>query len=189
LETIFGSEVTRVLVQDGRLDGLEIMGRGCIAFDRVVLATGGALNLLSAWHRPWGNLWPVQGYSLTASASAIAMHVSITDLKRKIVFARIGNEVRAAGLADIGRKKYRFDHRRFLQFRQAAVAAFGASFKHGEDDDIKPWTGGRPCTPSSRPMISRGPMPGLYLNLGHGTLGWTLCFGSARRLLEIIDAN
>ncbi|TAG26741.1 MAG: FAD-dependent oxidoreductase [Burkholderiales bacterium] len=187
LDTNFGHEVNRLICNRGKVTGLEIDGLGCKSFDQVILATGGALDLLSPWQRPWGALWPVQGYSLTGRACLKAMRVSITDLKRKIVFARVGDEVRAAGLADIGRMKYRFDPARFATFRQAAVDAFGASFEHGADVDLTPWTGGRPCTPSSKPIIRAGPVSGLYLNLGHGTLGWTLCFGSAQELLEMMQ--
>lgn len=104
------------------------------------------------------------------------MHVSVTDLKRKIVFARLGDQVRAAGLADIGARQFRFDRNRFEVFQSAVLGAFGSAFElsgltwHG-------WSEARPCTPSSKPIIRSGSLGGLYLNLGHGTLGWTLCLG------------
>jgi D-amino-acid dehydrogenase len=103
------------------------------------------------------------------------------------VFARLGDRVRAAGLADIGPRAPAFDPARFETFRAAAVAAFGPAFDHGAA--LEPWAGGRPCTPSSRPVVGRGRIEGLFLNLGHGTLGWTLCLGSAARLMEALPGG
>ncbi len=152
-----------------------------------MIATGYATDLLPRRDRRPGMVWPVQGYSFTAPATERAMRVSITDLKRKIVFARLGGRVRAAGLADIGTKDVRFDAARFKSFQGEAVQAFGRAFAHGEGIDDHPWSDARPCTPSSRPVLGPSSLKGLYLNLGHGTLGWTLCLGSARRLSGLIS--
>ena len=188
LATQFGHEATGIVHEGGQVVGLALRGRDPLPCDHLVMATGGATGLLPWRDRPWGQLWPVQGYSITAPATARAMQVSITDLKRKIVFARLGSEVRAAGMADIGARACRFDGGRFETFRKSAVQAFGPSFDNGPGVDLQPWTGGRPCTPSSRPTVRAGSLRGLFLNLGHGTLGWTLCLGSAQRLLDVMTA-
>lgn len=190
LVTRFGQEAAGIVLDQGQVVQLALRGCEPVSCDQLVLATGSATSLLPWRERPWGELWPVQGYSITAPATADAMRVSITDLKRKIVFARLGSEVRAAGLADLGARKCRFDGARFDTFRQSAVQAFGPAFDHGHGVNLQAWTGARPCTPSSRPIVrAAGSVRGLYLNLGHGTLGWTLCLGSAQRLLEIMTVR
>ena len=110
------------------------------------------------------------------------------SLKRKIVFARLGEDIRAAGLADIGPRRIRLDQSRFATFEAETVAAFGATFEHAVGSDAHAWTGGRPCTPSSQPIVRPGSLKGLYLNLGHGTLGWTLCLGSAAALIRLMES-
>lgn len=186
LQTIFGDAVTSLLSHRDKVTGLKFAIREPIHCDRVVLATGYAATLLS--DRARGMVWPVQGYSFTARATSAAMRVSVTDLKRKIVFARLGDDIRVAGLADIGARRFTFSNERFETFRDAATSAFGGAFNSREPGDVAPWTEGRPCTPSSRPIVRAGRLKGLYLNLGHGTLGWTLCLGSASQLLDVMHS-
>jgi D-amino-acid dehydrogenase len=187
LRTLFGAEVRALLPDRDRVAGLLFVARQPLEADAVVLATGAAVGLLPFTDRLRVPIWPVQGYSLTARATSTAMGVSITDAKRKLVFARLGEEVRVAGLADIGPRRPRFDPARFASFRQAAIRAFGGAFE-GEDAKRSAWSGGRPCTPSSRPVIRAGSRPGLFLNIGHGTLGWTLCIGAAQHLAALLRA-
>jgi D-amino-acid dehydrogenase len=189
LQTLFGLAATAILDDGGRVTGLAFQNREPLPCNWLVLATGSATSLLPRRDRPFGGLWPVQGYSLTAPATATAMRVSITDTRRKIVFARLGDSVRAAGLADIGPREIRFDATRFESFKVASIEAFGPAFEHGPGVALEPWSGGRPCTPSSRPIVRRGSLRGLFLSLGHGTLGWTLCLGSAQRLMQVINES
>ncbi|HTO31005.1 MAG TPA: FAD-dependent oxidoreductase [Pararhizobium sp.] len=185
LRTLFGEEVRGIQSCKGRVTGLSFSTCEQLDCDLVVATTGAALDILPWTDRPVGGIWPVQGYSMTAAASPAAMRVSITDLKRKLVFARLGDDVRIAGLADIGAARPRFSDERFDMFRSASIEAFGGAFEH-KVGEIGAWSGARPCTPSSRPIIRPGRMKGLYLNLGHGTLGWTLCLGSAQFLLDLV---
>ncbi len=188
LQTVFGEEVRGIRSLKGQVTGLSFATREPLDCDLVVVTTGSALEILPRTDRPFASIWPVQGYSMTAAASPAAMRVSITDLKRKLVFARLGDEVRVAGLADISAKRLRFSGERFGTFRSASIEAFGGAFDHGASD-VSPWSGTRPCTPSSKPIIRPGHLKGLYLNLGHGTLGWTLCLGSAQSLLDLVTVG
>ena len=185
--TVFGQQAEALLTDRGQVTGLAFADREPLACDMLVMATGCATALLPWRDQSLGGIWPVQGYSITAPATAAAMHVSITDVSRKIVFARVGSDIRAAGLADITSRDCLFDAKRFESFRAAAVDAFGQTFAHGPEQNMRPWSGGRPCTPSSQPIVRAGSLRGLYLNLGHGTLGWTLGLGSAAQLCEIIE--
>lgn len=189
LTTRFGENVTAIRSHSGGLTGLSLDGGEPLECRMAVVATGYATDLLPLRDRPSGMLWPVQGYSLTVPATDKAMRVSITDLRRKIVFARLGDRVRAAGLADIGRKDFRFDDDRFKSFHNGAMQAFGGAFARRERAECQAWTDARPCTPSSRPVIRPSSLKGLYLNLGHGTLGWTLCLGSAKQMARLIEGG
>lgn len=189
LKTMFGHEVTGVASHRGRVTGVMFAAREPLECDIVVAASGYTTAFLPGRDRLFGAIWPIQGYSITAPATVAAMRVSITDVRRKIVFARLGSSVRAAGLADIGPRQFCFDSERFGSFRSACVTAFGATFEHQGNGTLAAWSGGRPCTPSSRPIIRPGSLKGLYLNIGHGTLGWTLCLGSAERLASLVREN
>lgn len=188
LQAWFGQEVLGLRSHNGRIAGLTFAARAPLDCDMVVVATGQVPGFLPRKERPFARVWPVQGYSLTARATPAAMRVSITDLGRKIVFARLGDEVRIAGLADVGPRRPKFDAARFDSFRQAAAEAFGPAFVSGADGAAG-WSGARPCTPSSRPVVQAGRLRGLFLNIGHGTLGWTLCLGSAQRLMQVIGED
>lgn len=114
--------------------------------------------------------------------------VSLTDVKRKLAFASIGDRFRVAGLADIERPGSGFDAERFEMFRQAARSVLPGCFE-GTQDDV-PWSGERPMTPSSRPIIGRARrIDGVYVNAGHGMLGWTLALGSAGRILALLQRS
>lgn len=177
-----GREARRIRSRNGAVTGLIFATDDPIDCDAVVVATGYETGLLPFMDRPRGGLWPIQGYSFTAQATKRSMRVSITDVKRKLVFARIGEELRVAGLADIGARQVAFDPQRFDSLKSSSMEAFVDAFQLIADG--KPWTEGRPCTPSSRPIVRPGSLSGLYLNLGHGGLGWTLCLGSAATLLR-----
>jgi D-amino-acid dehydrogenase len=186
LRTLFRHEARAVTSHRGRVTGLTFRAYEPLDCDQVVLTTGYGTDLLPAGQRLAAGIWPVQGYSITAQATPAAMRISITDVRRKTVFARIGEQVRMAGLADIGKRRFAFQPHRFETFRVSAIEAFGGAFCHGPRDELSPWSGGRPCTPSSRPVIRPGDLQGLYLNLGHGTLGWTLCLGAAQQLMDVM---
>ncbi len=130
-------------------------------------------------------LMAIKGYSFTAPCGANAPAASITDTARKLVFCRLGERIRVAGLADLNHWDPTPDPARMAQL----VALARASLPEAADYDRieHRWAGLRPATPASSPVI-RLADDGLVLNIGHGMLGWTLAMGSgeraARRLLE-----
>lgn len=184
LAVIFGKEVQKLIVRRGQVAGVEFRDLSPLEADAVVLATG---HSTGPQRPPYGSLWPVQGYSLTVPATDVAMRASITDLKRKIVFARLGERIRIAGIADIGPRPIVFRADRFEALKASATAAFSKGFDLS--GALDPWSEARPCTPSSQPIIRATGPAGLYQNLGHGTLGWTLCLGAAERLVEVMRAS
>ena len=189
LETLFGAEVKQLVVRNNQIAALSFASRTELACDAVVVATGFMPEFLGWRDRGVGQVWPVRGYSVTGLASDSAMRISITDLKRKLVFARIGSELRIAGLADIGPRDPLFRDERLQALRALSQSAFDVPMMDGCDDAAAAWAGNRPCTPNSRPFIGRRRLKGLYLNLGHGTLGWTLSLGSAQKLVLILSED
>jgi len=109
--------------------------------------------------------------------------VSVTDLKSKIVYANLGNKFRIAGFVDVNQRPSKIDHRLKLLLKTARrnwpdVADF--------EGPIDRWTGSRPMVPSGVPIIGESAVKGLYLNLGHGSLGYTFATGSAMKIANII---
>ncbi|RWP51071.1 FAD-dependent oxidoreductase [Mesorhizobium sp.] len=182
LRTLYRCEAREIVLEHGRVAGIAFRNNETERCDGVVVATGYDTHLLGK-RTAFASIWPVQGYSVTVPARSDAIRVSITDPKRRLVFARLGEAIRIAGIADIGSRQFTFDQSRFETLKRGAASAFPGSFDQTADGA---WSDARPCTPSSQPLIGRGKVSGLYLNLGHGTLGWTLCLGSAERLAAVI---
>jgi D-amino-acid dehydrogenase len=124
---------------------------------------------------------PMKGYSFTARMGPRAPIVSITDTKRKIVFCRLGDRMRVAGLAELGNRSPAVDPKRAALLRQLAREALPGAADYDAID--AEWAGLRPMTPNSQPII-RWVDPGFGINTGHGMLGWTLAMGSAARLAQ-----
>ncbi|WP_263853374.1 FAD-dependent oxidoreductase [Pelagerythrobacter rhizovicinus] len=128
-------------------------------------------------------IMPMKGYSFTASATAASPSISITDVDARIVFTRLRERVRVAGLADLGNADRAVDPQRLEALLAGARESMpkGAAFERAEAF----WAGLRPMTPDAQPRIAR-PHPRLAYNLGHGVLGWTLAMGSAERLARLL---
>jgi D-amino-acid dehydrogenase len=131
-------------------------------------------------------IMPMKGYSITAPPGSNAPNVSLTDTKRKIVFCRLGNRIRVAGGAEVGNGDTAVNPRNV----QGLVDAARASLPYALDTQtIEPgWSGLRPMTPDSFPILSQ-PRANIFLNVGHGMLGWTLSMGTAERLAAMVLAS
>jgi D-amino-acid dehydrogenase len=124
---------------------------------------------------------------LTAEPGARALQHSITDFERKLVFAPLAVEgqpvVRVAGIADFESDDTTVDPSRIDILQRASAEVLGTA----ATGDLQPWCGLRPMTPDSRPIIGWSPLQGLFINSGHGMLGWTLACGSAKLTADLID--
>lgn len=187
LKTLFSHKVQGIQHNKNRVVGVSFRESAPLECDVLVVATGLSCDILPNKDRALGDMWPVQGYSFTARAHQEAMQTSITDVKRKLVFAPLGEELRVAGLADIGRHRFQFSSNRFDTLMQTAQSTFPAFFSDDLALPNKVWSGARYVTPSSQPIIRKGSLAGLYLNLGHGTLGWTLSLGAAEQVVALIN--
>jgi D-amino-acid dehydrogenase len=130
-------------------------------------------------------VYPAKGYSATI---AIEDHrgaptVSLTDLAWKIVFTRLGDRLRVAGTAELSGYGKELNHVRCEALIRRTFELFPDA---GNRQTPQFWTGLRPATPSNVPLLGRTRYRNLFLDTGHGTLGWTMACGSARALAELV---
>lgn len=181
----FGVEIQRI-VRDGSSVNSVITSQGRKNADAYVVALG---SHSSALLKPLGvriPVYPVKGYSLTASiiSDEAAPVSTVMDETYKTAITRLGGHVRIGGTAELAG----FDDSLRLSRRRALEHSVGTLFP-GSCDLTRAsfWCGLRPMTPDGPPIVGRTPIDGLYLNTGHGTLGWTMACGSGRLLADIIQ--
>ena len=184
VEFVYGARVRRLLRAGNRLLGVETAHGDVLEADVYVLAAGVAsrrLGLTAGLDLP---IYPIKGYSLSLpiAQDAAAPHVSVTDTDNKVVYARLGDKLRVAGMADIVGADDSIDPRRLALLVRQARETFPAASTWQQ---MEPWTGLRPATPKGLPILSGSGIDNLLLNVGHGALGFTLAFGSA----EVIAAS
>jgi D-amino-acid dehydrogenase len=180
-----GTDVQRPTMTGDRIAALQTSA-GDMTADAYVLAAGAQAAGLA---RAAGVVLPVQplrGYSITARlrpGGDRAPTRSITDAARKIVYAPVGDTLRVAGYAELAGQRTTV-----LPDRIASLsAALSETFPDAcETDDLQPWCGLRPATPTSLPLIGRTHIANLLVNAGQGALGFTLSAGSARLLADIV---
>lgn len=128
----------------------------------------------------------MKGYSFTAPPGKYAPSVSITDSARKIVYCRLGDAMRVAGLAELNNNDPALDPARLRHLIGQAKAAM----PHAADYEAigSGWAGLRPMTPNSQPVILQARQR-IFLNVGHGMLGWTLAAGSAERVSALVEQS
>ena len=143
--------------------------------------------------RPLGiylNIYPAKGYSATFKLKhpERASVVSMIDDTRKIAVSRLGDTIRVAGTAEMAGYDTGLDSSTSRVRCQALVRRYEELFP-GVADTSEPnfWTGLRPSTPNNIPYIGRSKLANLWVNAGHGTLGWTHGAGSGRALAELMS--
>ncbi len=173
-----GGEVSGVVVSNEKGERTE-------KADAYVVALGSYSSGLLSGVGVDALIYPAKGYSATLPIvnQPGAPKGSITDDEMKIVFTTIGNRLRIAGTAELNG----FD----TTLNPVRCAALTKRARHHFPDlcdweAVTYWTGLRPATPSNLPIIGQSKLKNLYLNTGHGTLGWTEGPGSARALSDII---
>jgi len=154
--------------------------------DAYVVAMGSLSPLLV---QPLGirlPIYPAKGYSVTIPVAddARAHQVSLTDDEYKLVFSRLGDRLRIAGTAELNGYDRDLNRVRCEAIVRRVEALFPGA---GDSSKAQFWTGLRPATPSNVPIIGRSRMPNLYLNTGHGTLGWTHACGSGKSIARIVS--
>jgi D-amino-acid dehydrogenase len=179
----FGVSVQRLLAIGRRVVGVET-NQGVLEADRYILALGTSAPAIA---KPLGiriPVYPLKGYSLTLPIvkEAGAPRISVTDYQRKVVYARLGEELRVAGMADLAGRTATIDTERVGQL----VDEVRATFPEASDfSRLQPWCGLRPATPRGTPVLGATPYSNLLLDAGHGALGFTLALATGRVIADL----
>lgn len=184
VEFLFDTQVQRLRTQAGRVVALQTQ-HGALDADAYVVANGVGAQALC---RPLGFdplIYPLKGYSLTyeLTPASRAPHTSLSDVHNKVVYARLGNRLRVAGMVDVGTDSDSRGPQRLATLKaqvQDYLPHLNAAAAPQE------WSGLRPARPDSKPLIGATPYANLWLNVGHGALGFTLAAGSAGLLADRI---
>lgn len=178
---------------DGRISAVSVTNAEghyqALHADAYVLALGSFSPLIAATVGVRLPIYPAKGYSATVNITRpdAAPEVSMTDEAAKVVFSRLGDQLRIAGTAEFSGYSHHLNPVRCQALLQVARAWFpeAADYDHPQF-----WSGLRPSTPSNVPFIGRAKgWHNLFLNTGHGTLGWTQGPGSGKALAEIISGH
>ena len=133
-------------------------------------------------------VYPAKGYSVTfpIRPGRLAPNVSLTDEAYQMVFSRLGERLRIAGTAELNGYNTELNQARCENILRRALELFPDV---GDRNEAQFWTGLRPATPSNIPYVGKTKFENLFLNTGHGTLGWTLACGSGKLLSDIVDGR
>ncbi len=179
-------KVENITIENEKVTELET-NQGTVNVDHLVIAAGnGARELL----KPIGidlPIYPLKGYSLTLPLTEITEaatpSISVTDYAHKIVYAKLGTVLRIAAMVDIGYEKVGIRPNRI----NSLLKIVRKTFPHLQNlEHAEKWSGLRPSTPEGPPILGRTKYKNLWLNVGHGSLGFTLAAGSAEVLTSLI---
>ncbi|NPD68522.1 D-amino acid dehydrogenase [Lichenicola cladoniae] len=180
-----GVSIERLLHGPDLIDGVQT-SQGVVTGDAYLAATGvHTVKLL----QPLGlrlPVYPVKGYSLTIplTDASRAPTSTVNDETYKVAMTRLGDRIRVGGTAELAG----YDLRLRPERRETLALSFGELFGGGDLDRATYWTGLRPNTPDGTPIVgSSGRYRNLWLNTGHGTLGWTMACGSGRLIADLIS--
>ncbi|WP_042299918.1 D-amino acid dehydrogenase [Paraburkholderia kururiensis] len=182
----YNTAIDGLAVAGGRIAGVQC-GSELVRADAFVVALGSySTKLLSGIVKI--PVYPLKGYSITAPiVDAKAAPVStVLDETYKIAITRFDDRIRVGGMAEI----VGFDKRLRDARRETLEMCVNDLFPGGGDtSNATFWTGLRPMTPDGTPVVGRTPMPNLFLNTGHGTLGWTMSCGSGQLLADLMSGK
>lgn len=185
VEFLYGQSISAIAVESGRIVGIDTEIAGRITGDAYVCAMGSyATRVL----KPIGiklPVYPVKGYSVTLPVidDAFAPQSTIMDETHKVAITRLGDRIRVAGQAEIAGYSNRLGPHATDTVKHVIRDLFP---KGGDVSKAEGWTGLRPMTPDGTPVLGPTQYDNLFLNTGHGTLGWTMACGSGRAVADVV---
>lgn len=192
VEFLYNTRIVGTRQEGGALAGLQIANADGIVSE---VQSDAYVMCLGAYSPQWARLlgqtlriYPAKGYSVTLPVinEAASFNVSLTDDEYKLVFSRLGNRLRIAGTAELGGYNTELN----LVRCEAIVRRVRQLFPEMTDGkNAQYWTGLRPATPSNVPYIGTSKTRNLFLNTGHGTLGWTHACGSGAAIADIVSGR
>ncbi len=181
----YGQSIRGIAVENGRVAGVDTELAGRITGDKYVCALG---SYAPRFLKPLGlklPVYPVKGYSVTLPVidDAKAPQSTLMDETHKVAITRLGDRIRVAGTAEIAG----YSNRLGPHATDTVKHVIGDLFPGGGDlGQAEGWTGLRPMTPDGTPVLGATQYDNLYLNTGHGTLGWTMACGSGRAVADVV---
>ncbi|MBM3579593.1 MAG: FAD-dependent oxidoreductase [Alphaproteobacteria bacterium] len=184
----YNTNVKNILTNYKKITGIN-SDRGVFTANNYVYALGaGGLRLLSGINVETG-IYPVKGHSLSISCDQefVAPHLAMTDLENKVVYSRLGNVFRVAGTVEFRGSSSQKNPQQISFLKNIVSSSFS---EFGNFNQVEEWHGFRPFRPNSLPLVCEVKKYGnLFLNTGHGSLGWTLAAGSGKVLSELVSGK
>ncbi|MFV8985078.1 D-amino acid dehydrogenase [Serratia fonticola] len=181
---LFNRNVERLLVEGDKITGVQCDGEIMTA-DSYVVAFGAYSTALL---RDLVSIpvYPLKGYSLTIPITdeAAAPFSTVLDETYKIAITRFDKRIRVGGMAEIVGFNTQLEQKRRETLEMVVRDLYPNG---GRVEEATFWTGLRPMTPDGTPIVGRTPLKNLYLNTGHGTLGWTMACGSGQLLADLLS--
>lgn len=182
----FNTEVSRIEARPGLLLHTQ-EGAHPSAWDSVVVCAGQRTYKLLA---PLGIRLPVAlayGYTVSAAIGEPlnAPRSAVTDLQRKVSITRLGNRVRISGGAEIGGDQDSKHDKTIQNLYRTLQHYFPGAARYPSGTQV--WKGARTLLPDGLPVIGASPIPGIWLNIGHGANGWGMSCGSARVIADLVQ--
>ncbi|NEX90522.1 D-amino acid dehydrogenase [Aeromonas rivipollensis] len=187
VEFVFNCAIDEVELAQGRAVAVRA-GEQRFKADAIVCALG---SYGTGFLRPLGielPVYPVKGYSLTLpmTDAAGAPRSTVLDETYKVAITRFDERIRVGGMAELSGFNLALNPRRHDTLAMVVRDLFPEG---GDLPRAEFWTGLRPMTPDGTPLVGPSPIPGLWLNTGHGTLGWTMAAGSGQLLSDLISGS
>ena len=184
---VANTQIERIAVEGDRVASV-VTSAGPVAADAYVMALGSFSPLLL---RPIGidiPVYPVKGYSITVPVvdDGGAPQSTVMDESYKVAITRLGDRIRVGGTAEVGDYRVRLATGRRLTLERSLLDLFP---RGGDLTEPSFWSGLRPMTPDGPPIIGQARYKNLYLNTGHGTLGWTMACGAGRIIADQLLGN
>lgn len=183
----FNVDIEAIQVSGDDISGIKTT-EGLFKADRYLVALGSYSPLLL---KPIGvriPVYPVKGYSLTLDITdpGRAPESTVMDETYKVAISRLGNRIRVGGTAELTGYDRSLSEKRRANIAHVVSDLFGGG---GNLDQAEFWCGLRPMTPDGTPVLGATRYHNLFLNTGHGTLGWTMSLGSARFVSDLISGR
>jgi D-amino-acid dehydrogenase len=178
------TRIERIIADGSRVKNIET-NKGAFKADAYVVALGSYSPLLTRELGLRLPVYPVKGYALTIPIGQrnSAPRICGVDEKYLIAGSRLGDRLRVTAKADFAGYDRSHSGRDFAHMLSTIKALFpdGADYANATQ-----WAGLRPMTPKGTPILGPSPLPNLFLNTGHGHIGWTMSLGSARIVADAI---
>jgi len=183
----FGTTIKRLLTDGDRISGVET-DKGDVRADSYVLSLGSYSPIVARLVGIPLPIYPVKGYSITVPVTdeAAAPVSTVMDETFKVAITRLGDRIRVGGTAELGGWSTRLRESRRGTLVHSLTDLFPGA---GDASRAEFWAGLRPMTPDGTPLIGPTRFSNLWLNTGHGTLGWTMACGSGALLTDLIGGR